>query len=99
RELLCQRCPESTGKIYRVYNGIDLEFFPVQYPSTANPVPRIISVGRLIAFKGFEDLIDACGELARRGLDFTCEIIGDGPLRDDLQVTIDKSKLSPQIKL
>ena len=36
RELLCQRCPDSTGKIFRVYNGIDLEFFPVPYPSTAN---------------------------------------------------------------
>jgi glycosyltransferase involved in cell wall biosynthesis len=99
RELLCQRCPDSTGKIYRVYNGIDLEFFPVPYPSTANPVPRIISVGRLVPFKGFEDLIDACGELGRRGLDFTCEIIGDGPLRDELQAKIDVLKLSPGVKL
>lgn len=99
RELLCQRCPDSTGKIYRVYNGIDLEFFPVPGPSTASPVPRILSVGRLVAFKGFEDLIDACGELARRGLDFTCEIIGDGPLRDDLQAKIDTLKLSPRVML
>ena len=99
RQLLCQRCPDSTRKIYRVYNGIDLEFFPVPYPSTANPVPRIISVGRLVAFKGFENLVDACGELARRGLDFTCEIIGDGPLRDDLQARIDALKLSPRVKL
>jgi glycosyltransferase involved in cell wall biosynthesis len=99
RELLCQKCLDSSGKVYRVYNGIDLEFFPVPYPSTANPVPRIISVGRLVAFKGFEDLIDACGELARRGLDFTCEIIGDGPLRDELQAKIDTLKLSPRVKL
>ena len=99
RELLCQRCPDSTGKIYRVYNGIDLEFFPLTPPSTADPVPRIISIGRLVAFKGFEHLIDACGELARCGLDFTCEIIGDGPLRDDLQAKIDTLKLSPRVKL
>jgi glycosyltransferase involved in cell wall biosynthesis len=99
RELLCQRCPDSTRKIYRVYNGIDLEFFSVPFPSTANPVPRIISVGRLVAFKGFENLIDACGELARRGLDFNCEIIGDGPLRDDLQAKIDMLKLPPRVKL
>jgi glycosyltransferase involved in cell wall biosynthesis len=110
RELLCQRCPDSTEKIYRVYNGIDLEFFPVPPPQTARPavapyqisgnaVPRIISVGRLVAFKGFEDLIDACGELARRGLDFNCEIIGDGPLRDDLQAKIDTLKLSPRVQL
>ena len=99
RELLCQRCPDSTRKIYRVYNGIDLEFFSVPYPSMANPVPCIISVGRLVAFKGFENLIDACGELARRGLYFTCEIIGDGPLRDELQAKIDVLKLSPGVKL
>ena len=99
RELLCQRCPDSTGKIYRVYNGIDLEFFPLTSLSTADPVPRIVSVGRLVAFKGFEHLIDACGEVARGGLDFTCEIIGDGPLRDDLQAKIDTLKLSPRVKL
>src|SRR6266508_2905331 len=99
RDLLCQNCLDSTGEIFRVYNGIDLEFFPVPYPSTANPVPRIISVGRLVAFKGFENLIDACGELARRGLDFNCEIIGDGPLRDELQAKIDMLKLSHRVKL
>jgi glycosyltransferase involved in cell wall biosynthesis len=99
RELLCQRCPDSAGKICRVYNGIDLEVFPVPYPAALNPVLRIISVGRLVAFKGFESLIDACGELARRELDFTCEIIGDGPLRDNLQAKIDNLKLSSRVKL
>jgi glycosyltransferase involved in cell wall biosynthesis len=99
RELLCQRCPDSAAKIYRVYNGIDLEHFPTPVSATINPVPRIISVGRLVAFKGFECLIDACAELARRGLDFVCDIIGDGPLRDTLQAKIDISNLSPRINL
>jgi glycosyltransferase involved in cell wall biosynthesis len=105
RELLCQRCPDSAGKIYRIYNGIDLTRFPVPHDETARPaiapyqVPRIISVGRLVAFKGFDHLIDACGDLARRGVDFTCEIIGDGPLRDDLQAKIDTLNLSPRVKL
>src|SRR5438067_7066346 len=65
RELLCQRCPDSAAKIYRIYNGIDLEHFPTPISAAINPVPRIISVGRLVAFKGFECLIDACAELAR----------------------------------
>src|SRR5713101_3168661 len=89
RELLCQRCPDSAAKIHRVYNGIDLEHFPTPVSATINQVPRIISVGRLVAFKGFECLIDACAELARRGFDFVCDIIGDGPLRDTLQAKID----------
>jgi glycosyltransferase involved in cell wall biosynthesis len=99
RELLCQRCPDSAAKIYRVYNGIDLEHFPTPVSATINPVPRIISVGRLVAFKGFEYLIDACAELARRRFDFVCDIIGDGPLRDTLQAKIDMLNLSPRINL
>src|SRR5438128_4476684 len=99
RELLCQRCPDSAAKIYRINNGIDLEPFPDLLPTKANAAPRIISVGRLVAFKGFEHLIDACAELAHRGLDFTCEIIGDGPLRDDLQAKIDMLNLSPRVSL
>src|SRR6266487_1184591 len=76
RELLCRRCPDSAPKIYRVYNGIDLESFPVPYDETARPAvapipgnaaPRIVSIGRLVAFKGFDYLIDACAQLAQRG--------------------------------
>src|SRR2546430_493157 len=99
RDLLRQRCPESAAKIHRVYNGIDLENFPVRLLPTTNSKPRIISVGRLVAFKGFEQLVDACAELARRRVDFSCEIIGDGPLRDNLQAKIDKLSLSPGVTL
>src|SRR5881398_646107 len=88
RDLLRQRCPNSAGKIHRVYNGMDLEHFPTPATATINPVPRIISVGRFVAFKGFEHLIAACAELASRGVDFTCDIIGDGPLHDALQAKI-----------
>src|SRR6266581_1882005 len=35
RELLCQRCPDSAAKIYRIYNGIDLEPFPDPLPPQA----------------------------------------------------------------
>ena len=100
RDLLRQRCPESAAKIHRVYNGMDLTRFPVTNEEISiNQVPRIISIGRLVAFKGFEYLIDACADLARRGLEFTCEIIGDGPLRGDLEARIRKLNLSDQVHL
>ena len=111
RELLCKRCPDSAAKIHRVYNGMDLERFPAPHDGAARPrpgeqavvapyhVPRIISVGRLVAFKGFDHLIDACAELARRGFDFTCDIIGDGPLRSSLQAKIESFNLSSRINL
>ena len=43
---------------------------------------RLLSVGRLVPFKGFDTLIDACAQLAE--VDFHCEIIGEGPLREKL---------------
>src|SRR5260370_2726870 len=63
RELLCARCPDSAAKIHRVYNGMDLERFPARHHEAAPSrhgeqamvapyhMPRIISVGRLVAFK------------------------------------------------
>jgi glycosyltransferase involved in cell wall biosynthesis len=111
RELLCRRCPDSAAKIHRVYNGIDLERFPMLNDEPPRPprseqhvagpyqAPRIISVGRLVEFKGFEYLIDACAELARRGFDFVCDIIGDGTLRETLQSKIVKLNLSSRINL
>src|SRR2546423_11705582 len=99
RDLLRQRCPASAAKIHRVYNGVDLERFPITSLTTTDSVPRIVSVGRLVAFKGFEDLVDACVELQRRGVDFICEIIGDGPLRETLQAKIERLDLSSRVRL
>lgn len=99
RQLLCQRCPDSAAKIHRIYNGIDLERFPAPALATMNHVPHIISIGRLVEFKGFEHLIDACAELARRGFDLSCDIIGDGPLRDRLRLKVDSLNLSSRINL
>jgi len=97
--LLRQRCPNAAVKIHRVYNGIDLGGIPVPGPPPSNPKPRILSVGRLVAFKGFDLLIDACAALAKRGHDFVCEIIGDGPLRETLQARIDNSTLGSRVML
>jgi glycosyltransferase involved in cell wall biosynthesis len=110
RDLLRQRCPDSAGKIHRVYNGMDLMRFQTPNEEAAGaagpsrtgiaPYPvHIISIGRLVAFKGFEYLIDACADLARRGLEFNCEIIGDGPLRGDLEARIRRLKLSDRVHL
>ncbi len=105
RDLLRQRCPASAAKIHRVYNGIDLERFSMLRCDTTRPavapyhIPQIVSVGRLVTFKGFDDLIDACAELQRRGADFICEIIGDGPLREMLQAKIERLDLSSRVRL
>ena len=46
---------------------------------------RIISLGRYIAIKGQEQLIRAVAQLHRGATAVECDIIGDGPLRSDLE--------------
>lgn len=98
--LLQKRCPESAIKIHRVYNGMDPAILSPATPEPVSSGPlRILSVGRLVSFKGFENLIDACAELRTKQLGFTCDIIGDGPLREKLQIRINDLRLDSVVTL
>jgi len=91
-----EKFPEIRKRVYRVYNGIDIEQFQ---PARFEQPPLVLSVGRLISKKGFDILIDACAILRGRGLDFRCEIVGEGPLRDELQARIDRHQLADRVSL
>ena len=96
RGLLRERCPDAAEKIHRVYNGLDLANLPAPPQRERPPGPTtILSVGRLVSFKGFEFLLEACAELDRRNFDFRCQIVGDGPLREKLETMIADLKLQP----
>lgn len=92
-------CPESAGKMHRVFNGMNLENFPAPTSTTCNPIPRIVSIGRLIEFKGFHHLIAACSKLKWRGVAFQCDIIGEGPWRGQLQEQIEELDLVDCVRL
>src|SRR5205823_14339132 len=48
-DLLRQRCPESAAKIHRVYNGMDLTWFPAMNEEVSiNNVPCFSRLGLLI---------------------------------------------------
>lgn len=85
------------ARVCRVYNGLDLERF--SYSSPAKREALIVAVGRLIEKKGFADLIDACAVLARRGHVFSCDIIGEGPLKAELQSQMQRHGLAGSVIL
>ncbi len=98
RDLLAASCPESAAKIFRVYNGIALRKFSPETARAPGPL-RLLSVGRLVQFKGFDVLIDACAELRRQGHEFACEIIGEGELRGELEARITRHGLGSDVTL
>jgi len=91
---LREQFSHRADRVHRIYNGLDLaEFGRADFSSTP---PLIIAVGRLIPKKGFGDLIRACALLAERGKSFRCEIIGEGPLENELRRQIDELCLQKQ---
>ena len=87
RQLLCEQCPDSADKMVRIFNGIEVADFSA-VPVRERPVLRIVSIGRLIEFKGFQHLINAAGILKQRGVPVDIRIIGDGPARPQLEAQI-----------
>jgi glycosyltransferase involved in cell wall biosynthesis len=64
-------------------NGFDeRRFRPVAHD---NAVPQLISVCRLVPAKGIDVLLQACSELKKRGFPFVLHLIGDGPIREELE--------------
>lgn len=97
RRWMEDRYPWAKGKVFRVFNGVDVDGFPAK--EHASGVPRIVSVGRYVEKKGFGDLIRACALLRDRGIDFVCGIVGGGPLEAQLQAQITDAKLETQVQL
>jgi len=59
----------------------------------------ITSVGRLVPWKGFVELIDVFSELTKRYTDISLIIVGDGPQHDVLQEKIVKLGLQNKVRL
>jgi colanic acid/amylovoran biosynthesis glycosyltransferase len=73
-------------RLHVVHCGIDPEHFapPQQRPSQDGLI-RILTVGRLDNMKGVAILIEAVGELRRRGAPVALTVVGDGPQRGHLE--------------
>ena len=66
-------------RVHKIYHGLDTaKFSRPREPRTSHRFgqPHILSVGRFVEKKGFDDLVRACGLLKVRGRQFRCLIIG-----------------------
>ncbi|MDE2007335.1 MAG: glycosyltransferase [Rhodospirillales bacterium] len=98
-EYLRELLGDQAGKVQRIYHGIDLALFAARAAPEPAPVPFILSVGRLVEKKGHDDLIAAFAALRDRGIAFRAEIVGAGPLRDDLAADIAARGLADRVRL
>jgi len=89
----------DTARLELVRNGLELERFPYRGRTDLAEVPLLLGVGRLVEKKGFDQLIDVVHALREEGREVRAEIVGDGPLREQLAARIDELGLQQQVRL
>ena len=90
-------------KVRVIHCGVDTRVFtppderphPSERPAIAGL--SILSIGTLYEVKGHAYLIEACRRLREQGLDFTCHLVGDGPLRETLVEQVSRAGLEEQV--
>ena len=80
-----------------IYHGVDRRRFAPAGGGMRPGAPLILSVGRLVEKKGFDDLLEACAVLAGNGKRFRCAIYGDGPDRGRLESLRDRLGLGEAV--
>ncbi len=90
--------PAASEKVVTIHHGINLDRYQPRQ-GARDPVPTILAVGQLKEKKGFRYLIDACRLLVDRGYRFRCKIVGDGPLRAELEEHIRGAALEDVVAL
>ena len=101
-EYLKQIASSQQPKFSLIYHGVNLkDFQPAQNAnvSAAPKGPIILSVGRLVEKKGFQDLLQALLIVKERGQRFCCTIYGDGPLFQELEKWIQEHGMSDYVIL
>jgi colanic acid/amylovoran biosynthesis glycosyltransferase len=89
---------EQWSKIQVVHCGVD-ELFLTQAPIPVPDQPRLVCVGRLCEQKGHLLLLEAAGQLVAEGLSFMLVLVGDGPLRTEIETMITRLGLQDHVEI
>lgn len=92
---------EAKGKIIVVHVGIEPERYEERARSIkpADDPPRVLCVAAHKPYKGLPYLIEACRILHDEGVDLRCDIVGDGPMRPQLEAMIREKRLEGVVRL
>lgn len=100
----------ESGKRFLIERGVKAEKIHVirrglgQFPAfkplrPARSPLRLICVARLVAKKGFNHQFKIYQELKAAGFAFEAKIVGDGPLRSQMELELERLGLTGQVKL
>ena len=89
KEVMVKKCGEAMrDKIKVIHCGIDPSLFECHDRTGRRGALQILCVASYEAVKGHKFLVNACEILSKRGVDFTCHLVGYGPLRARVEAQI-----------
>ena len=90
-------------KGYVLYNGIDPRFDKANWPKEpqkpTNRVLNLLSIANLVPYKDYFTVLEALKKVKDDGLGFSYFIIGEGPLRNEIETRIKELGLSKMVQL
>lgn len=100
RRLLEELYPDETrGKMVVIHYGVDPELYVDEVKRMTPARPRILCVASHRPYKGLPYLIEACRILRDEGQVFDCNLVGTGPMRDELAQMIRDRNLEDCVHL
>jgi glycosyltransferase involved in cell wall biosynthesis len=85
-----------SDKIHVHHHGVDLSEFP--FFSNSRPPNKILAIGGLYDYKGFDYLLRAAHELTVRGIDYEVELVGDGTEAESLKTLAHQLRISDKVR-
>ena len=86
------------NKISVIHVGVSPMFLD-HGPAPIPMAPRLVNIGRIVEQKGQAILIEAAAGLRDRGFDFKLVIVGDGPMREEIERLIKQHNLQRQVQI
>lgn len=97
KNTLVEREKISSEKIKVIYNGIDLSNFGVENKREKDSIPRVGIVGRLHPDKGHRYFLEAAAQIIKKEPKIEFLIVGNGPLRKELEALSNELGLSGKV--
>jgi glycosyltransferase involved in cell wall biosynthesis len=86
------------AKIHVVHVGVSPMFLN-HGPAPVLTAPRLVNIGRIVEQKGQAILVQAAARLRDRGIDFELVIVGDGPMRGEIERLIEQLDLKEHVRI
>lgn len=96
REIADYLAQEAKKPLVQIPMGVDLQCFAMR-DQPSSPTRTILFAGRLAAKKGLDHLLRAMADVRLRNRGATLQVIGDGPLREELEQLARTLGVAPRV--